>query len=484
MDPQTWKTQIRTQLQQTAQTGRELAPESVYGFLAASTLMPLITAVGQGDLAALSALFTIVSGVGGGLIANQLQAWKARSAADLAPELAAKAAADPAWRDALDTLLANLETPQLIGTVLSEADRNWFLDQLRTELAEIGSSVQIEVSGSGAAVVGNDNVVAGERGVGELAPRPLLLTLMASLHAWRGGSLPDGREALYEESIDLLMEIWERPKIVHNRQGQAMLQSASAAEYFAAPRARIREALEAVAFTVHREQEETTGSADIHEAQLVTALLKVSTPDTRPARVLEYIRDRAGLLINRGEGVYSFSRAGVGVRGGLPDIEWIEVQVGVSRYEAVAFCNWLAEQVGYAVSLPTEAQWERAARGTDGRIYPWGHAEEAAQRCNMGETGIGSTSAVGLFPAGRAVCDAEDMSGNVLEWCRTKWLDDYENYAGRVDDKLSGTDLRVWRGGAFDDGSNVVRCAYRHGLSPEVRYGRLGFRCVSLGLNL
>jgi len=89
-------------------------------------------------------------------------------------------------------------------------------------------------------------------------------------------------------------------------------------------------------------------------------------------------------------------------------------QVGVSRYEAVAFCRWLSGQINDIVRLPTEAEWERAARHTDGRIYPWVGGFETT-RCNMGDTGVGATSAVGSFPTGDAICGAADMSGNVWE---------------------------------------------------------------------
>jgi formylglycine-generating enzyme required for sulfatase activity len=73
--------------------------------------------------------------------------------------------------------------------------------------------------------------------------------------------------------------------------------------------------------------------------------------------------------------------------------------VVVSWYEALAFCNWLGQKLGMAVSLPTEAQWERAARGTDGRTYPWGE-EITPNHANYDETGIAATTAVGIFPRG------------------------------------------------------------------------------------
>jgi len=102
--------------------------------------------------------------------------------------------------------------------------------------------------------------------------------------------------------------------------------------------------------------------------------------------------------------------------------------VGVSWYEATAFCCWLTEHLRESgelssdetVELPTEEQWEKAARGTDGRIYPWGD-EPDPTRANYSDTKIGTTSAVGSFPSGASPYGVEDMSGNVWEWCQTEW---------------------------------------------------------------
>ena len=94
--------------------------------------------------------------------------------------------------------------------------------------------------------------------------------------------------------------------------------------------------------------------------------------------------------------------------------------VCVTWHDAVAYCAWLSRAVGREMRLPTEAEWERAARHTDGRIYPWGDDFDAG-RCNMAETGIGGTSPVGIFPTGDAVCGASDMAGNVWEWTSSLW---------------------------------------------------------------
>ncbi|MBV7329838.1 SUMF1/EgtB/PvdO family nonheme iron enzyme [Chloroflexi bacterium TSY] len=159
-------------------------------------------------------------------------------------------------------------------------------------------------------------------------------------------------------------------------------------------------------------------------------------------------------------------------------------QVGVSWYEAVAFCQWLSSRLGLPVSLPTEAQWERAARHTDGRIYPWGN-EFDAKRCNMADTGIGTTSAVGIFPTGNAVCGAVDMAGNILEWCSTLWGKDfdepdfkypYDPTDGREDPEAEGR--RVLRGGAFDYNEDGVRCAFRLRDTPDNCRYYVGLRVV------
>ena len=156
-------------------------------------------------------------------------------------------------------------------------------------------------------------------------------------------------------------------------------------------------------------------------------------------------------------------------------------RVGVSWYEAVAYCSWLSERLGYTVRLPSEAEWERAARSTDGRIYPWGD-EFDARRCNMSDTGIGATSTVGIFPDGDSVCGAADMSGNVWEWCSTKWLGSYKDYEAQADNTPDGDDRRVLRGGAFFNVQFDVRCASRLGYSPDGRGNLDGIRLCAPGL--
>jgi formylglycine-generating enzyme required for sulfatase activity len=148
--------------------------------------------------------------------------------------------------------------------------------------------------------------------------------------------------------------------------------------------------------------------------------------------------------------------------------------VNVTWYEAVAFCNWLGQKLGRPVNLPSEAQWERAARHTDGRRYPWGE-QITDDHANYAETGIGTTTAVGIFLQGAALAGTLDMSGNVWEWCLTKWR---ENYEIPPDDDPEGDITRVLRGGSFLNDARLVRCAVRSGYLPNSRFRDYGFRVV------
>ncbi|WP_423225514.1 SUMF1/EgtB/PvdO family nonheme iron enzyme [Candidatus Amarolinea aalborgensis] len=163
--------------------------------------------------------------------------------------------------------------------------------------------------------------------------------------------------------------------------------------------------------------------------------------------------------------------------------------VYVSWHDANAYCAWRSHQEGRVVRLPTEAEWEKAARGPstdsgDGRTWPWGNTFDA-MKCNMNQTGIGDTSPVGIFAAGRSPYEAFDMAGNVWEWTRSVWGAEF-GYPYRADDgreDQSRTNVsRVVRGGSFLNGDDAVRCACRNGNSPGARDNNVGFRVVAPGL--
>lgn len=154
--------------------------------------------------------------------------------------------------------------------------------------------------------------------------------------------------------------------------------------------------------------------------------------------------------------------------------------VNVTWRDAMAYCQWLSQQTGEEHRLPTEAEWEKAARGDqDARPYPWEGGFDP-RKCNMADTGIGGTSPVGIFPAGASPYGCLDMSGNVWEWTMTKWTDDYANY--RPDNRPDRDERRVLRGGSFDVDRRGVRCAFRLGDNPDNWFDDFGFRVVAPGL--
>ncbi|MBD3251495.1 SUMF1/EgtB/PvdO family nonheme iron enzyme [Candidatus Uhrbacteria bacterium] len=155
--------------------------------------------------------------------------------------------------------------------------------------------------------------------------------------------------------------------------------------------------------------------------------------------------------------------------------------VGVFWYEAIAYCRWLTALTNGLMTycLPSEAEWEKAARGPNGRIYPWGH-QPNPKMANYHNTNIRATSAVGSFPAGASPYGCLDMSGNVREWTRSA----YESYPyvagdGREDLEAGYATRRVLRGGMFRGHDSYVRCAFRYASDPNYRYYDIGFRVVA-----
>lgn len=157
--------------------------------------------------------------------------------------------------------------------------------------------------------------------------------------------------------------------------------------------------------------------------------------------------------------------------------------VGVTWYEAVAYCAWLTEtNPGRFFRLPDEAMWEKAARGTDGRRWPWGDTWDAT-RLNAEQT-IGRTSAVGIFPAGRSPYGIHDCAGNVLEWCSGPGYNSgvgypFEQRAYEEDLRLR-TDTRALRGGSWFNLDRYSRAAYRSNSDPNFRLFDVGFRVAEL----
>ena len=143
----------------------------------------------------------------------------------------------------------------------------------------------------------------------------------------------------------------------------------------------------------------------------------------------------------------------------------------VSWYDARAFCRWLTDKRGFEIHLPTEWEWQQAATGGDpNNKYPWGKDYDT-QRCNSFDSGLGRTTAVGLYPDGISPVGALDMSGNVWEWCSNS------------DDKPESGDVssdarRVVRGGSWCGNRDDARAASRNHNTPDYRDNNLRFRVV------
>ena len=166
--------------------------------------------------------------------------------------------------------------------------------------------------------------------------------------------------------------------------------------------------------------------------------------------------------------------------------------VCISWHQAVAYAEWLSAQTGLQIRLPTEAQWEKAARGEAGRQYPWGD-ETLANNLNFCDTnceydwkdketddGFATTAPVKSFPNGKSPYNAFDMAGNVWEWTSTIYDTARFPYPYKEDDRelLEGDDRRVVRGGSWADHPSYARAAYRGDLTPDVRNLNVGVRLV------
>ncbi len=176
--------------------------------------------------------------------------------------------------------------------------------------------------------------------------------------------------------------------------------------------------------------------------------------------------------------------------------------VGVNFGDAAAFCMWARQVTGLPVRLPTEAEWEKAARGVDGRVYPWGDRWQDG-RCNSAEARIGATTDVGRFsPGGDSPFRVAEMAGNVQEWVASIYSPyPYDSEDGRESllDDLTSPSLMprlyetgntsnpnaveatvgktMLRGGSWRESKTQSRCAYRSWAAPMHRSVDTGFRC-------
>jgi formylglycine-generating enzyme required for sulfatase activity len=170
--------------------------------------------------------------------------------------------------------------------------------------------------------------------------------------------------------------------------------------------------------------------------------------------------------------------------------------VEVTWYEMIAYCRWLTEKLrscedvpeplrsrirldGWKIGLPSEAEWEKAARGTGKGEFPF-DGEPDPERANYAATGLNSTSAVGAFPQDTSETGCLDMAGNILEWTRSEYDNKYPRVFddGKLGMKADIDTARVLRGGSWYDSAEHLRCAIRIRNFPNGRFDHIGFRVV------
>jgi formylglycine-generating enzyme required for sulfatase activity len=158
--------------------------------------------------------------------------------------------------------------------------------------------------------------------------------------------------------------------------------------------------------------------------------------------------------------------------------------VNITQYNAATYCRWRGEQIGVQMDLPSEAQWERTARGTNGNRYPWG-AEWDSARANSGQSAVQALADVEAFASGASPDGVLNMAGNAAEWTRDFYFDTWYEIMDKTNGNTSPPTFSpsgtvIIRGGSFADSPELLLTTRRNGqYRPDERYDFIGFRCVA-----
>lgn len=206
-----------------------------------------------------------------------------------------------------------------------------------------------------------------------------------------------------------------------------------------------------------------------------------ASPDERPTRRVFL----AAFYIDRYEVTVADYAKFLKSEGVDPPLLWQEARrgqnqekpvLGVDWYDAAEYCRWVNKR------LPTEAEWEKAARGIDGRIYPWGNDPPTNVYANFGhETATGYTAVAkgGSFEKGQSPYGIYDLAGNVWEWVADRYDEHYYQHSPERNPRGPTTGpLRVVRGGAWNSPPAIIPAANRNANLPSVRRSDVGFRCA------
>jgi formylglycine-generating enzyme required for sulfatase activity len=152
--------------------------------------------------------------------------------------------------------------------------------------------------------------------------------------------------------------------------------------------------------------------------------------------------------------------------------------INISWLDAMAYCRWLSDKIGHNFKLPTESQWEKAARGTDGRMYPWGDSFPSDDKANFNDRSanfVKHTTPIGSYPEGSSPYGVLDMAGNVYEWC-LDWHSSAKSSSSlkRNPRGPKKGDYRVLCGGSWFGSSQCIRTTFRSSAKPTSRYFHIG----------